>query len=115
MNQIYVIHPFLRSKSSNVWVFDDEARGLKEEPFVCGASEFISAMLPRTETDCTITFSADPFPGADKLDILVLEMGGAIYGHPPTRKTLWLCPALLRYFASPPQFIYFKITPFIPV
>ena len=116
MNAIHVIHPYRVDKRSPVWQFDDAKRSIVNEPFVCGASEFITSLLPATETDCTITFSATPFPQADKLEILVRdEHGGTIYGHPLSQKTMWLCPALLKYFDTPPQFIYFKITPFIPV
>jgi hypothetical protein len=115
-NAIHVIHPYRVDKRSPVWQFDDKKRDIVNEPFVCGASEFISSLLPANETDCTITFSAAPFPQAEKIEILVRDhMGGTTYGHKASGKTMWLCPALLKYFDTPPSEIYFKITLFIPV
>lgn len=107
MNQIYVINPY--KINAVTWVFDDFVRGLEQEPFVCGASEFISSFVPKETISCVITFSADRFPGAETIHKIADEMGGAFYGSQNSKQTLWLCPALLRYFNAPPKAIYFRI------
>ena len=111
-NQILVIAPYW---SDGSWVFDDEARGLRREPFVSGADTFLTRLsrdIPDADRGFQLLFSAAPFPGFQAKVVWVRsEMSGDWYrgGDPPMEG--WLCPALLRYFEEPPKELYFKCSP----
>jgi hypothetical protein len=56
MNTIIAIHPY---KAEGMWVFDDPAVGLRQEPFVSGADSIIDRMvsgLPDAEQGFTLIF-----------------------------------------------------------
>ena len=79
-----VIYPYLRR--DNCWVFDDSVMRIKEEAFVCGASEMISRLvstkrIPRAEKGFTLVFSAQPFVDHDAVLSLLRpgEFGGNVY------------------------------------
>jgi hypothetical protein len=112
-----VLYPY---KQDGLWVFDDAAAGLKEEPFVEGASEMISRLLasldisspdqgfslifgeePRSEHDVVLRWT-----GADEVEGNWYE--GVVAGD---SMTCWLCPALLCYFKTPPRQIYVTAEP----
>jgi hypothetical protein len=42
MNTLIAIHPY---KAGGMWVFDDTAVGLRQEPFVSGADDIIEKMV----------------------------------------------------------------------
>jgi hypothetical protein len=106
-NALIVIRPYRRE---GVWVFDDPAAGLEQEPFVAGVPEMIErfvAGIPDAENGFELTFSAEPFPGHQaKLIWLRREYEGNWYGWPETRQEGWLCPALFRYFEKAPEALY---------
>ncbi len=107
MNDIIAIHPY---RFRGLWVFDDEAVGLRQEPFVAGADTVIDHMvqnIPDAENGFTILVSAQPFPGY-QVEFLWRseEMGGNSYDNADLDKEGWLCPALLRYFEAAPQKIF---------
>ena len=112
MNVINVIRPY---KWSGIWVFDDELVGLDKEAFVAGADTMIDMALAKKgiqngEDGFVMIFSASPFPGADyQLEWQREETGGNIYLWREAGQEGWLCPALLRYFDSPPQQIYVQL------
>ena len=63
-NSVLVINPY---KLNGVWVFDDEQKGLDQEPFVSGMGEiidFMSLNLPSPEKGFTALFSSKQFPSA---------------------------------------------------
>ena len=63
MNAIVAIHPY---QAHGMWVFDDDAVGLTQEPFVSGADDIIDRMVAGIEgarEGFTLLFSAQPFPG----------------------------------------------------
>ncbi|MFQ6313730.1 DUF6717 family protein [Lysobacter capsici] len=63
MNAIVAIHPY---KAHGMWVFDDAAVGLSQEPFVSGADDIIERMaaaIDNAENGFTLLFSPRPFPG----------------------------------------------------
>ena len=102
------------------WVFDDERTGLKEEAFVCGATEMISRLvatkrIPRAEKGFAMTFSDTPFEGHDAVLSLLRpdEYEGNWYHGYVTglRMECWLCPALFCYFPSAPEKIYVRADP----
>ena len=112
MNAINVIAPY---KYLDMWVFDDDRVGLKEEPFVGGADTMIdriTAEIPDAENGFVMVFSAHEFPGGEhRLIWQRAEREGNIYRSEDLDAEGWLCPALLRYFDSPPEEIFVQIKP----
>jgi hypothetical protein len=109
-NQITIIKPY---RWQGVWVFDDERVGLNKEPFVGGADSIIDAAvalkgIAHADRGFLLLFSAEPFPGADmQLEWVREESGGNVYRWQDREG--WLCPALLRYFDSPPERIFVQV------
>lgn len=120
MNSIHVIHPY---QDGGALVFDDPAVELRKEAFIAGADLVLQLAARLAGADparFTLLFSADPFPGRQAVATW-LEPGDFGYGNwyaielPGLgRHEAWLCPALLKYFASPPASIHFQILPFNP-
>ena len=106
MNSISVLRV---TEVDGVWAFDDAAKDLHREAFVAGA-DTLCAQLARQvgNTDAvTILFSKTKFPTAQiRLDWVGPEGGGNQYVWKETDHKLWLCPALLKYFDTPPKRIY---------
>ena len=97
------MHPY---KTEGIWVFDDPKVGLVQEPFVSGADEIIerlAATLDNADAGFTLLFSANPFPGHQTtFEWRRVEMDGNWYYNVQLDMEGWLCPALLKYFDSPP-------------
>jgi len=114
MNSILAIHPY---KVEGIWVFDDPAVGLRQEPFVAGADtiiEHLAASIPNADRGFTILFSAGPFPGSQvELEWRRSEMGGNWYYTKGLDVEGWLCPALYKYFEVAPEriFLQFRAKP----
>lgn len=110
MNAINIIAPY---KYLGMWVFDDPSVGLIQEPFVAGADAMIDravAEIPNAEQGFTLIFSARPFPGHQlRLEWRRAGDSGNWYFSPELAIEGWLCPALLRYFESPPRKIYVQV------
>lgn len=100
-------------KFGDQWVFDDAAVGLDKEPFVAGADTLIDKLAPPNERKVGITFSDNFFPTHDFTVDMVKDdshiNAGTYYHCEELKHDLWLCPALLKYFKTPPNKIYFKI------
>lgn len=111
MNQINTIEIY---RYHNTWAFTDKSRGLVDEPFVAGMPEIIDMHIEDGHDKAIITFSKDDFPGAvPQLAKTREENGGAWYRIlPSTDVEGWLCPALLKYFDTPPENIYFDVKSF---
>lgn len=113
MNQIYRIVPRFQR---GTWIFDDESRGVKDEPFVGGADTLITVAVAekgiRNACDgFALTFSCQEFPGFDmKLDWVRRGEGGVgdWYRVEKYDREGWLCPCLLRYFERAPKTIFAK-------
>lgn len=113
MNAINVIAPYRRY---GMWVFDDPKVGLVEEPFVGGADTLldrVTAHIPNAEAGFVLVFSAQAFPGFEyRLEWRRPDGTGNVYAAPDLDGAEgWLCPALLRYFASPPAELYVQVRP----
>ena len=110
-NAMQVIFPY---KDDGVWMFDDEAKGLAREPFVCGIPEMVDLLVTNiqdSENGFALYFSAQQFPGFQfKVDLVEPEDGGNWYRLTVggAEMTGWLCPALFKYFATAPATIYAK-------
>ena len=114
----FIIYPYLFLETC--WVFDHEPTGLKQEAFVCGASEMISALLdskdiPNAAEGFQMTFSDEPFDGHD-VELQWLGKGdsrpmtgnwykGQINGQ---EMEGWLCPALFCFFESAPKRLFVR-------
>ena len=107
MNSLIAIHPY---RYEGMWVFDDPAVGLTQEPFVSGADAIIEQLvrsIPNAESGFTLVFSAVPFPGFQvEFEWRRAEMGGNWYFCHALETEGWLCPALFKYFDSAPARIY---------
>jgi hypothetical protein len=112
------LYPYLES---GTWVFDDERTGLKEEAFVLGATEMITAIveakaIPHASRGFALTFSGSPFEGHDvRLAWQRRDPSGSGNWYAGevagSRHECWLCPALLLYFLTPPQEIFVRAEP----
>ena len=109
-NSIRMINPY---KHRGQWVFDDPAVDLDKEPFVAGADGMIdlaTSSIEDAENGFTMLFSDIPFPGHQiELNWVGAEAGGNVYIWKDTGAVGWLCPALLKYFDSPPKNIYVQV------
>ena len=107
MNAVSVIFPY---SLEGVWVFDDASAGLVREPFISGADNILDVLtehIPEAATGFKIIFSARPFPGYTARFVWTrAEYGGNWYRWPERKMEGWLCPALLKYFQSPPKEIF---------
>ena len=115
---VLTIYPYLIDET---WVFDDERTSLKEEAFVCGATEMISRLVEVKEIShasrgFAMRFSDEPF-GHDAVltwlrsDDEQLGLAGNWYKGVVAGEEMesWLCPALFLYFQSAPKTIYVKV------
>jgi hypothetical protein len=111
-NAIMVIAPYWYN---GTWVFDDPAVGLRREPFVAGVPQMIDLLvkeIPDSREGFRLLFSANPFPGYQKkLTWLRGDSGGNYYqlDEPPMEG--WICPAMFRYYKTPPQALFVKAEP----
>lgn len=108
-NAILVIAPY---RHAGTWVFDDPRTGLVQEPFVSGVPEMIDHLvkdIPGADRGFRLLFSAQPFPGYQQKLIWVRgEFPGNWYRLEDPALEGWLCPALFKYYSSPPAEIYVK-------
>lgn len=111
-NAILVIAPY---RQHDTWVFDDPQAGLRREPFVAGVPEMIDSLvadIPNADGGFRMLFSAQPFPGFQRqLDWVRAEKGGNWYRQADPPLEGWICPALFRYYTSPPRSLYVKAEP----
>lgn len=111
-NSILVIFPY---KHQEIWVFDDEKVGLRQEPFVSGMPQIIELFvkeIPNAEKGFKLLFSNTPFPEYQvKMTWLKQEYQGNWYYWQEEDKKGWLCPALFKYFGQTPKEIYCKAEP----
>jgi hypothetical protein len=111
-NAIMVIAPYWYN---GTWVFDDPAVGLKREPFVAGVPAMIDLLvqdIPNAKEGFRLTFSARAFPGHQKtLTWLRGDSGGNFYklNDPPVEG--WICPAMFKYYKTPPAKLYVQADP----
>jgi hypothetical protein len=110
MNSLFAIAPY---KFHGMWVFDDPAVGLRQEPFVGGADtviDVLTADIPDAETGFRLVFSAQPFPGyTARFEWSRPDLGGNWYAWRERGMEGWLCPALFKYFDAPPKELYVQV------
>lgn len=125
--KIMTIRPYF---INGQWVFDDDAAGLVQEPFVRGASEMITRLVESKPVanpygGFEMRFSAMPFDGFDvrlrwmspahasaalkvRHGIQEMPKDGNWYAANVAGQEMiaWLCPALFKYFDRAPKEIY---------
>ncbi len=110
MNAINVIAPY---RYLGIWVFDDPRVGLQAEPFVGGADTLIdrvTAEIPNAADGFVMVFAGIPFPGHQfRLEWRQADGTGNVYAAPQFDAEGWLCPALLRYFDTPPAELFVQV------
>lgn len=90
-----------------LWAFDDDAKHIKDEPFLTEASAAISALVGAWATRALIRFSKKPFPGSHaKLTKLSKTGGSGTWYSTFGGREVWLCRVLKRYFWLRPKVIY---------
>jgi hypothetical protein len=111
-NALVMLQPYREAKT---WVFDDPQVGLKREPFIAGIPEMLDRLtksIPDADKGFRLFFSTEPFPGQQiELTWLRTETVGNWYRCEQYQTEGWLCPALNKYFASPPRKLYAKAEP----
>ena len=109
---IFMILPY---RLMDCWVFDDEERGLYQEPFVGTTNEILDRMVSDKRIHnggkkFRMFFSEFAFA---KFDYALVwsrtQNGGNVYLSSFGMEG-WLCPALLKYFPSAPKILYVKVT-----
>jgi len=94
MNSIMAIHP---CKHHGLWVFDDPATGLVQEPLIAGADviiERLAAGIPNADAGFTLVFSTNPFPGY-QAEFVWQRADVAAIGI-TTRRWVWKAGSALR-------------------
>lgn len=111
-NSIIVIMPY---KYAGTWVFDDPDKGLKREAFVAGIPLMMDKMtenIKDADKGFRLLFSTKEFPGYTyKLVLKKSESNGNWYYCEQLKAEGWLCPALFKFYKTPPPEIYAKGEP----
>ncbi len=106
---ILVIEPY---KSEGRWYFDDAKTDLLREPFAKNIGLMIEATvtnIPNAEKGFKLHFSSKEFPDYSlKIKRTREKSKGNFYYCEKLDIEGWLCPALLKYYKTPPRYIYFK-------
>lgn len=96
-------------------MFDDRARGLREEPLLLGTDLILDKLTEGIEgayQGFRLLFSAAPFPEYQlKLRWKKSEFGGNWYRDGKHKLDGWLCPALYLYFREAPRELYVSAEP----
>ncbi|SIO56167.1 hypothetical protein SAMN05444166_5194 [Singulisphaera sp. GP187] len=108
-NSIMVITPYW---FNGTWVFDDPAVGLKREPFVAGVPEMIDVLakdIPDAKEGFRLLFSANRFPGTQKtLTWIRGDSLGNYYRLDDPPMEGWICPAMFKYYKTPPKALHVR-------
>lgn len=114
MSDVLKIRPYW-ADIIRTWVFDDEAAGLVQEPFVSGTDVMISKMLELYEINFPelgfiLKFSDKSFVGfQERLSWAYEEMDGNWYEWKRMGMQGWLCPALFCYYDEAPKILHVKM------
>lgn len=99
---------------SGTWVFSDPNTGLVNEPFVSGVPELINNYVPQNVNSFDLTVGESPFPSyTTLLQRQEEQYGGWWYVDTTTELRGWLCPALYKYYSTPPLKLYVKLSHFL--
>lgn len=112
-NAVHCIVPYRHPQAPEVWVFDDERHGLDQEPFVGAANAALDSIESElgAHGKLVVMFSERPMPAPLRV-LRAMSKTGAARTHGCSyhdgERELWLCPALMHYFAgdTAPETIY---------
>ena len=111
MNAVNVIAPY--KFAGRMRVFDDPHHGLVQEAFISAADAIIDRAVAHRRDAAggfLLVFTAIPFPGHHfHLEWRRSDVEGDSYHAPEFGIEGWRCPALLKYFETPPPRIYFQV------
>ena len=107
-NSVFLIQPY--RTEYGVWVFTDEKVGLVDEPFVGIINQMIDNLVDH-ETKCILYFSENKLPETSvTLNLIESEPNGSYYSVEEFGdESVWLCPALFKYFKEAPKTFYVRI------
>lgn len=124
MNVLNIILPYRLPDAPDVWVFDDDSRGLLREPFVGQANELLSYADRKLQSDGRlIVFFREgiSLPEAShcvKASLRLIEAtdnAGTTYSATlddgTVFRNVWLCPAFLKFFDVAPRQFDAMVTP----
>lgn len=98
----------------DTWVFSDEKVGLVDEPFVSGFPEIINVYVPHDVKTFNLTFSDYPFPAyTTVVQRQEQQYDGWWYLNQQSGLRGWLCPALYKYYSTPPLNVYVRVSHFL--
>jgi hypothetical protein len=111
MNNVFVLYP--KRSTFGIWAFDDETRGLKNEPFVGETNDLIDKMAVESgyeledNLQVALLFAATEFPN-HQCDLTLVETSptGTTYQDEMSDLFPWLCPAMFKYFPEAPKKMY---------
>jgi hypothetical protein len=107
MNSIFTIAPYF---ADGTWMFDDPVRDILKEPFVAGADDIIGLMsqgIPDAKKGFCLFFSDKQFPTYQHHFVWEsAQDDGNWYYSAEYELSGWLCPALLKYFKTPPTDLF---------
>jgi hypothetical protein len=116
MNSIFLLEP-KRSKYG-IWSFDDESRGLTNEPFVGETNDLIDAMARESGYEIIeglripLMFALSKYPGSQtELALLDTSPFGSTYHSIEYDLEPWLCPAFFKYFPEAPKQFFASVYP----
>ena len=102
-------------QKGQAWMFDDQEKGLIQEPFVgdtTGLIDAFTSVIPNAKNGFYLFFADTPFKGYNsRLTHLRTEDGWSEYVLADNKTNAQLCPNLMKYFDSPPRRIYFAVRP----
>ena len=97
---------------NGMWAFTDTSRGLVNELLVDGIDTMLDVLSASYGNGFNVFFSDKPFDGHEHVLSLVHDNCevGRHYRWSYDNSVGWLCPALFKYFESPPESIYLLCT-----
>jgi hypothetical protein len=111
MNSIFILYP--KRSSFGVWSFDDDTRGLVNEPFVGETNKLLDMMAKESgysledNPQVALLFSDDNFPESQcSLVLRETSNSGSTYIDLKRKLTPWLCPAMFKYFKNAPSNLF---------
>ncbi len=117
-----ILYPFQMHGKKDVkkglWVFDDKERDIKDEPFVGNTNtiiDFVTMDIKHRRRGFRLQFSDTRFEGCHDYPLIrgKLQYGGCWYTLHLSKDisaTGWLCKVIYKYFETPPENIWFKVS-----
>ena len=111
-DSVLIIEPY---KINDRWYFDDPKTKLYREPFAGNIGlmfEDVASGIPDATNGFRLYFSSKEFPDYTmKLKWTRSKNKGNFYYSKKLNIEGWLCPALLKYYKTPPAYLYGKAEP----